>query len=1474
MQRVMQPLCAELLGVGATALRQGSHGVATSQAHCAWPQWAISSCGRLHACARFRSTRLGGCGTLGDSKRKSASLYFGSQKLGLPYPSINYASQRLSCSCSLVVLCSNTQYNFSMSTAEVKTPPQHPGAFVREFVLRPKKLTVTRAAELVGVGRPAFSNFLNGQAAATPEMAARLEVAFGLEAGKLLALQAAFDASQCNPSAASLTARRYVVPLLEFKANDIVGWIDNNVRARTRLAVLIRTLVNSTAAPSKSDFPGNDDAERPGWDGWSVCEVGNPWVPVGNAGWEFGTNKDPRDKADGDYAKSVKAMATAAERLRTTFVFVSPRRWPSKADWVKKRVAEKRWRDVRAYDASDLEQWVAQSVSAQAWLAGELGLLTQEVGSLDDAWQAWCGATKSSMPAALFNTAVGATRPKFLQWLAAPAQKPFVLASDSKEEATAFLSALLPGEDAYLTATRDRVVIFKSPGALTKLVKGATDFVAVALTDEVQQELAGAGQLHAVVVLPRNATGLEADTVLEPLTSEAFRIALEMAEYKPEDIARLAKKSGRSLTVLRRRLSELPAVQSPPWAKDAAVAQVLIPLFLVGSWNSKNERDTSVVTRMAGLADADTLELEVCKLSGLPQSPLWSVSTYRGVYSKMDVMSATRAFVTPATLRRFIAQAAVVLEEDDPKLDLPEDKRWAAAIYNRSREHSTSLRDGVAESLVLLAVHGDALFGDRIGFGCALAVEQLVERLMLPMTTRRLEAAGGDLLAFAEAAPEVFLRILELDLDLPKPAAEGLLRPADAMFGGCPRTHLLWALEGLAWNPKTLGRTALVLAKLSRYEIRDNWINKPLGSLSAIFRPWMPQTAAGVDERLRAVRFIADKVPNVGWRLAMALLDPRDQFGSHSHKPRWRNDGYGHGDPVSTYEPICHCRDGVAAMVLTWSGPYSAQMLCDLLDILTGLNEEQARRVWELVKDWAMSAPDKDKAEVREKIRVRVLFKRTAKRADWPTMTEAGQVAFGLLEPKESVHRHAWLFKQAWVPDSADDIFGEPNFEEREKHIQTLRTAAVQEVVKTHGTEGLRTLAEQGAAAEHIGFICSAGVLRGARLLQFARECVATASPDSTAKSLMRGLMRGIGEERRAEFLRDLRGAFGDTQHLEFLLLAPFNRKTWAAIDQLPAPLQNDYWKAVSPWHATNDDALEAVRQLTAAGRPGVAFHVGKHGLKLLGPQVVYDLLVQIAQGKNEEDEAYKLDQHWLQEAFELVDSSQQLSLEQKAVLEFIYIDGLYLPALRTGKYLIPNLEKYIEQNPQFYVQALVWAFKRRDEGEDPPELRATQGNKPLHAERANKLLQAVSRLPAFASGDKPLLQNLTTWIDTVRTRARELGRLESADSCLGQLLANEPAGPDNVWPGQLARGAIEYIGTDEIARGAAIARMNARGVVTRARGGTQERELAAQYREWSNALRYSHPFVAAHVLDSLVRSYEHDAKRQDESDLLRERLE
>ncbi|WP_306253708.1 HigA family addiction module antitoxin [Parvularcula sp. IMCC14364] len=71
--------------------------------------------------------------------------------------------------------------------------PPHPGGFIKRSVL-PDGLSVTDAAEVLGVGRPALSNLLNEKASLSPEMALRVEKAFGVKMDTLLRLQVRYDA--------------------------------------------------------------------------------------------------------------------------------------------------------------------------------------------------------------------------------------------------------------------------------------------------------------------------------------------------------------------------------------------------------------------------------------------------------------------------------------------------------------------------------------------------------------------------------------------------------------------------------------------------------------------------------------------------------------------------------------------------------------------------------------------------------------------------------------------------------------------------------------------------------------------------------------------------------------------------------------------------------------------------------------------------------------------------------------------------------------------------------------------------------------------------------------------------------------------------------------------------------------------------------------------------------------------------------
>src|SRR5579864_4441458 len=101
--------------------------------------------------------------------------------------------------------------------------PDHPGGYIKAEVL-PKGLSVKEAAELLGIGRPALSNLLNGNAALSPDMAARPERAFRVSAQELTDRQAAYDAAQAKAKGASAGTKKYVPDFLSISARQIDEW--------------------------------------------------------------------------------------------------------------------------------------------------------------------------------------------------------------------------------------------------------------------------------------------------------------------------------------------------------------------------------------------------------------------------------------------------------------------------------------------------------------------------------------------------------------------------------------------------------------------------------------------------------------------------------------------------------------------------------------------------------------------------------------------------------------------------------------------------------------------------------------------------------------------------------------------------------------------------------------------------------------------------------------------------------------------------------------------------------------------------------------------------------------------------------------------------------------------------------------------------------------------------------------------------
>ena len=335
----------------------------------------------------------------------------------------------------------------------------------------------------------------------------------------------------------------------------------------------------------------------------------------------------------------------------------------------------------------------------------------------------------------------------------------------------------------------------------------------------------------------------QAELILERPRFSEFEKALISIGFDQADARRLAASTGRSWSVYRRRYSTNPAIRKPAWL-DIPQAAILSTLCLLGGWQNDNVADQQIVTHVSG-RDYESIERDLRYLARLDDAPILQIGEVWKIKSPLELLDLFGGRITRSELDRFFEAAGQILIAPDPQLDLPVENRFAAQIYGKVRPQSSLLLRSLCDCLVKLAVRGmqvPALFTANIEGRVTAFVRDLLD----DADGIRWLSLSSFLPSLAEAAPDAFLQALESSLaKADAPVTRLLTETGEASFmGRCWHADLLWALERLAWAPERLARVALILARLSRVEIKGNWVNSPKASLLAIFRSWFPQTAA------------------------------------------------------------------------------------------------------------------------------------------------------------------------------------------------------------------------------------------------------------------------------------------------------------------------------------------------------------------------------------------------------------------------------------------------------------------------------------------------------------------------------------------------------------------------------------------------------------------------------------------------------
>jgi hypothetical protein len=262
-------------------------------------------------------------------------------------------------------------------------------------------------------------------------------------------------------------------------------------------------------------------------------------------------------------------------------------------------------------------------------------------------------------------------------------------------------------------------------------------------------------------------------------------------------------------------------------------------------------------------------------------------------------------------------------------------------------------------------------------------------------------------------------------------------------------------------------------------------------------------------------------------------------------------------------------------------------------------------------------------------------------------------------------------------------------------------------------------------------------------------------------------------------------------------------------------------------------------------------------------------LLQEVGTCDFEASGTYPVESYYLSEALSTPQKRVGVSEEEMARLEFLYVT-----ALEHENHRIPNLERQVGKSPALFVQALALAYRRNDGGEDPTEWKPKDSEHSSAAGTATyRLLQNFKRIPGTDDETGKINEkDLRDWVKETQSLCAKYGRAKVGDQYIGQILSASIVGEDGIWPCLEVRNVMEECGNEDIASGIQMGVYNSRGVHAREEGGAQERTLAEKYGNWARKLGFEYPYVAS-VVESIARTYAHEAAREDSEAIVRRRL-
>lgn len=1233
--------------------------------------------------------------------------------------------------------------------------------------------------------------------------------------------------------------------------------------------LLIRRLIQASPIQILNmQFPARSNVNLPGYDGTLEISGTYLYIPNGKSVWEMGSGQDPEKKANKDFDKRTNKLSEI-EKAKQHYVFVTPYIWIGKEDWIKSKFAASKWKGITVIDGLKLEEWLETLPSVGSWLSKILSLPQGNTLPLDQFWEDWSNNTEFSFPPTLLTIGREKQVAEMTSFLNSD-HGVFSLKDNTAEEAVAFVAACIQqSEGVSLERLFARSIIVDNKDVLRDLLSLSSPMVIIARCEtEGILSTAAKSVHHLIIPLGKDVTiATKPNLELPRINRPNFDKALEQMGMNFEERQRKIKNCGLSLPVLRRQLG-FDSLKQPVWAIHGNHTD-LIPALLVGRWDEQSQADKDLIAELAG----EPYEIYIRKLTRwkvAADSPIVQIKSNWRIVSSLEAWSVLAPFVSHIDIQKFKVAFLLASGEINPALEMDIDHRYLANLYGKIPKYSWDLKEGLIESLILIAVYGNS-FKLNFPYSGQDFADSVVRELLKNANGTKWCSLSNQLPVLAEASPDAFLTAVEASLKEPEPPIFAMFEEGTDPFfnAGSYHTGLLWALEGLAASQMFLHRVIMILGQLSRIDPGGRLSNRPINSLKEINIPWYRQIDAPFATRKMILEKLMKKEPDVAWRLFLQLLP--DRHGSHTspiYSCRWRFvtelERTVESAEVSDFYSFIFTK----LLVLSRG---NATRMSVLINFYPDVSSNERAKLLAFLIDSYHTVDDPDN-KIWNVMRSLLSKHRAHRETSWAlpeVELEKIDNVFALYSPKGFFKNYLYLFNEHWPEFPTGKRRG--IISEDEVFIKQERTAALKKLYQSDGLNAILRL-----LPEFTELTILANTLTDISLLKEEETLlIHSFSGDPGEKlSVFAGhyiFSRSCkGGDSFTTYAWEILSATEPSLKAQtyFFLSLVSSRDVWSLVEQLDPNISNEYWKKVNIWlnKFKIEDRLYAIEKLQKANRHFMLINQVSYFVEELDTDLITTILRNACTIKSEGDEY--LEEYNTCLLFNELHKRHDIKQGEILNLEWLYLDIL---ASYNSQCKPEFLFKKLASDPKFFVDLISIQYRPDNKGEDEDldeeELKARHNS----AGKVWKLLNEWVTIPGMLADKTIDLPVLYAWIESVRTYAQESKRVKAVEGEIGQLLARYPRN-NELWPSTEIAEVLDSLESEIAISSFETEVINRRGPTVRNPydGGSQERDLAEYFKRMSNSHLPLFPITSS-LLMRLAKRYSHDAEDEDKSALMDE---